>query len=87
MDYWYTHYIILVSISLSLAVFAGIIVYHVIAVMKHKCKLKLKLATTPRLLPVRPARHVVTEEDGTSDRGSPCHVINRRESMIYYMDI
>jgi hypothetical protein len=81
------YYTTIVSIALSLVVFGGILVYHVILATKDKWLNKLKCFRKPRYN-MEPLDDTYDDDrDVMDEEGSPSHVINRRESLIYEVDI
>jgi hypothetical protein len=89
MDYPLMTYVITVmSICLSLIVFVGILLYHIVIVMDGKCGNKLKhfkqfnaAASQSLLVPI------VRGESESNIEESSAHIINRRESLIYDIDL
>jgi hypothetical protein len=72
-----TYIITVISISLSLVVFVSIVLYHIFIIIKPRCLAKINHSL----------HHHSSLKDSLIMEESHSHVVNRRESLIYDIDI
>ena len=88
----FIYYVDVVSISLSLLVFVGIVLGHIYMYIKLKCGGKLYAFRQRYLTQVDEEesllkeRLLVTSED-ESEQYSPAHTVHRRESLIFDLEL
>jgi hypothetical protein len=80
-----TYIITVMSITLSLAVFIGIVIYHIVTLIRHKFGMKCDWFKHRHTMPESLLEPIINDEDNIE--GSPAHIVNKRESLIYDISI